>query len=1357
MPRTATASEIFGTNTRTAGELLGEDVIQPEKITGEIPPGDNRIESRTSYRKKWESIISGEQGWEDFVPHNQREQMRLGSTDYEQDTKRAINTAYLSDLLALDPGDVFPSHDQIVEELTKEKTPAKAFDRIKNRFNNGRIQVQIMDLGYSILTGKADEEATLQQIQKLQSQLSSDALEDLRGFGEQMIGATAEQIPNMFEAIKASPLGAGGGALVGAIVTLAAGQLGPQAAAPEEVTTVPAGIMFGAKVGGGLAAANRIRELEAGGMYLELLEMTDANGNKIDPAIARRTAHAVGIINGAVELAEWAVILETFGIGTKVFEKAATKATSKIAAQGTLKQIALKYSAKFGGSLTAEVGQELVQESTNIVFGELAKEINNQTRGTDIKRLTAKDIIDRLTEVGIESAKGFPLLLAPGTMFSATKEVITRKPIESKTTDAKVKTTETQEAVKGLTDITVSQEATTAKIAPQEQTQRTVDAVYETPEQDIAETVTEEVELTKQETADLAQLDALPEQKTEAAKPSGRKPSAKIREFLTPGSTVQKVVKEYTALKAAMKKAAQAARTAFSSGKKEGIAAIKEHYAELKVREKQRKELKQRIEKAVKIIKKEPSKSVDVFYRQAIEAIQNSIDPAYRTEKTKQKRQRMQEFLERATPEQKKNFPVKLAKLLDKKTLSEMTVQELENIASEIKNLEKLGKTKLKAKKAVQKAQLKKDVDSLTSAAGKAPTTDKGKAITGDYSRAGILEAIKNGYLWTLRLPRIFDWLDGRKGTFSGIWHRLFYDRVNEQYNSELRVSEQRHKSGTDKMNELGITMNELAEVDDFSELQEGLSLTKEQQMGVYAALKNNLSTDAIVNGNKINQKTANAIISNLEKKYRDLADFIIDEYEQNYERIRQVFIEVTGEDLGKEVNYTPIIRLEVNEFVSNQEMIDQLLQRHGLKKGYVQKKFTIDRKNISPEHQKPMDLRLVSMWQSQVQKQEHFIHFAELTKQHRQILSDKNIKASIQQKLGSQGLKIIDNYVSRVANPTIYKAYDGLAGISRTLRRNVAMSYLSYNLMTIAKQVPSLILYMKDSGFSALLSSITEIAKNPREIWNMVRDKDPQVKNSFVEREIEELRASLQKIDDKGTLGKINKIISQVGYKGMIGIRFVDGIVRTIGWNAVYQKNLQLGLSEAEAARMAQNATLRTQPASAPKDIANLYANNEFLNWFTMFTNQLNNIWNITTYDTFAYWSDKKYQDSAITLMAVSANALWIWCLVNKRLPEDEEDLVDAGLDQVLNMLPLINSGAMAGKRGWGTITPPPIQAVQETTGILSAEDKEKQATKAIQSLLTLTGIPVSAIKRGYKTLETGEPGQLLGGSQNKQSEIKL
>ena len=358
-----------------------------------------------------------------------------------------------------------------------------------------------------------------------------------------------------------------------------------------------------------------------------------------------------------------------------------------------------------------------------------------------------------------------------------------------------------------------------------------------------------------------------------------------------------------------------------------------------------------------------------------------------------------------------------------------------------------------------------------------------------------------------------------------------------------------------------------------------------------------------------------------------------------------------------------------------------------------------------------------------------------------RAMLTDNNFRRAITDKLSSQAIKILDNWVNRVANPNIYRGFSGIENLARRTRQNVAMAYLSGNLLTIGKQLPSIILYVKDAGLAAMISSTVDVAANPKKMWEKVRAKDPQVKHAFIERELEELKRANQQAHQK--------IVRKIGNAGMLGIGIMDGVVRTIGWNAVYEKSRANGMNETEAVREAQHATLRTQPAAHAKDIAQLYASDEVLNWFTMFTNQLNQIWNITTYDTFAYWNNKDYQASAASLMAVAVNAMIIWMMVNKKLPEDEDDLLDAVEDQVINMIPLVGKSIMAGKRGWGESSLPPFEAAKSIGQVATAKNKEKAALRLLETGAALKGVPVVGVKRSVRFLKTGKLIELVGGKR--------
>lgn len=1466
-----TTEELFGKR-KTSTELFDEGVsVQDFKIKEDIPSGDKFIFGPQPFRKPVPDIfmryLPEDTNWDELLPMEDRVEIRdalVDWGDYNEDGSRAVNSIFFGNQLGISPESANLIHDDLASILYDEDgPPLKVFERIKDRFHNGRTQIKMSDEGFGLITdmlnGRPYDPEKLENIKSLQSQMRGDYMKDLRSWYEKMLGASAEQLPNIWEGIKVAPIGAGAGAILGATIAAVAGQLGPQALMPEEIVSVPATAAYGAKIGGGIAVGVRIGQIEAGGMMLEFLDMKDENGKSIDPRIAIAASLAVGSINGAIEVAEWVVLLSTFGIGTKIFENATQKVTTKLLAEGTLKQIVAKHIVKYGAVITAEILQELGQETSSIVFGELAKAINNEAKGTEFTPITAAALRERYYETAAETLRAVAVLAAPGTIITGAIEAIKAKPIEPEVKIEKVK----PKPIEPLKEIMQAKEpqVTEEIIAQEIETPEKVPVQPETIPTEVIEKPEEEPPLTVEETSALEKLEAdIKIEDAEIVKPHlyignvtrrmkkvlaavfNRQPED-VRGFteegfptkrtdieMTRGEAMQylewleddilrrleenevrtendlawanadwgdivalretlgmekdkrpfKVIRAekhkmviikntksrmWAAIRpdtindahltvgqilgVTMKRMAQAARHAFSVGKKEGAAKMRAHYREVKRRERARKKLKQRVRKAVKTITEPLGKSVDFFYREAIEALGYDIDFKPRSKKTKNKRARMREFLKRAVPEELADFPVDLMKSLAKKPFVEYTLKELEQLAIEVEKLKKLGKTKQKARTATEKAERERNIREIVTNIVGTDILPKQQPQGFETNKEGIIKRLLGLQLLSLRIPRILDWLDGRKGTFKGIMHKLFYERVNEQLDAEHNMTDSRHDSGTAEMQELGITDRDLVEKIDFSNLVSGFTLLKEQMMGIYAAVKNNMSLDALIHGNKITEKMAAIIISNLEQKYKDLADWIVEEYDSSYARLRRAHIEFKGEDLGLEENYTAMVRLEKNDTVINEEIADQLTQRLGLRRGYEKKGFTKKRKDIAPEHQKKIDLRLISVWRSQTALQEHYIHFAKLTKDLRAMLADTRLAQAITQKLGKEAKTILDNYVSRVANPNIYKGFGSIEKMSRQARQNVAMAYLAYNLLTIAKQIPSVVLYMKDAGPTALISSIAEFAADPKKMWAEVRKKDPQVKHAHIERELEELKRVNQDAHQK--------IIKRIGTTGMLGIGIMDGIARTIGWNAVYQKSKQLGMSENESIRESQHSTLRTQPAAHAKDIAQLYATNEFLNWFTMFTNQLNQIWNITSYDTFAYWNNKDYQAVAATAFAVGLNALLIWAITNKSLPDDEDDLLEAAEEQALNIIPLVGKSISAGKKGWGDSGFPPFEATKSLGRVLSAKDKEDAAIKFLETAAALKGIPIVGIKRGAKFLETGKPIELIGGEKKKGKKVRL
>ena len=444
------AKEIFLDELEKAEDLFLEEFPSPTKnpvFFGDLPLGDAFTlqdpkpinAGKDIYRKLFEE----EAPWDSAIPIENMLALQLSyptPSDAETQAKLNINALYFADQFNIPFADAFMMHDQLAESFFDvEDTPDGYYNRIKKRYQNGVLNNAISDKGSSLLfrflkdPASVDLEQELKIIQALQKGFNFDANKDVRSWHEKMLGATTEQLPVLGRGIKGGIKGGVAGGASGAISGLLLGVAIPTVG--EEPFTTTAGLFYGLKVGSALGAGIEIGKLEAGNTFANLMSMKDENGNPIDPKIAAIASLAVGVINGGIEVAEWAVLLSTFGIGTKVFEKAAQRVTKTFLVKGTLGQIVSKHVLKFGGQLTVETIQELAQEATAITAEELAKELNNARKGTDFKPITKEDLVARLEEVTVESLRAFPALLLPGTVVSVTKEVITRPPTAAAATD----------------------------------------------------------------------------------------------------------------------------------------------------------------------------------------------------------------------------------------------------------------------------------------------------------------------------------------------------------------------------------------------------------------------------------------------------------------------------------------------------------------------------------------------------------------------------------------------------------------------------------------------------------------------------------------------------------------------------------------------------------------------------------------------------------------------------------------------------------------------------------------------------------------------------------------------------------
>lgn len=1409
-----------------SGNDIFDDITEDSIATAKGFTADEVMDDSFDLEKQLDAqTISGMDSVSGYIPkQEQLADMKVKSllklNGANNDALDAINTALMA--------------------TTGQNTSVGTFGAIKEGWNNGQIDIRIFDAGMAGLTGQISDEQALEKADELELQKTNKN----KSWMGSWAGSAATVAPTSAATIKGGIKGAGIGAGVGAGVAAVAGQLGPQVAVPEEIATVPGGAWAGAKLGFSIGAAKRGVEIEAGSMYIELLRMKDENGNHIDPAIAKPIAWGVGAINGALEFVKLKTLISTIPGGKKLFARVQKKAVTEIVQSKALREILMTGGKRYLGAVGTETLTEIGQEITSIIGGIFGKHLSNEVDKTNLKTDYKKEVVDRIVETTLESAKSFSLLALPGNVMQTTGEALkagkkdatvasTGKtaagqaqpvPGQPQGTEAKpervgrISRTMASEKIiprldidslgKTMMDIpaempekkprTVKEKLTVeeeidpedAKLFAQAESEMETLETFQTikpklyignvtarakevlgdafgvdPErihgfhEGAWPTKRTQIEMTMDEgrgllvqmenslqsrvdngqlntdsdlsraNADWGDITAL---RKELGIPKGLRPFRVIREKGTRTVVIENTrdrinkttqagaldVVETTQIERlgdVMKRVAKYAKEGFAAGKKE----VRQAIALVRYLKKQ----KQLRDSLVKKITKKPSEKMDFFYREAIQGLQNAIDWGIKTTGKKIEKESLKDAISR-NPEIANEINPKVLESLNKKDVADLSYNDLIALNQEIQRLRQLGLLKSKAYRQQRATAMKAEGDAFI------------ENINAAKKPKEIFSKIK---AWTLRPTRLFDMLDGGKN-FTGRIFNFFYGQTNEDYNTESQNSDARLEAGKQRMNELNISINSLSQ----KRVIDGATFTADEMVDIWNGWKNfghqlalKYGGWELKNGKKvvlITDEMYNKIDEALAENEKLWGDTIISLYGEHYDRYRNSVIAAENRDMGYEENYTHMKRARKAYTSTEQELIDELSYRHFVRQIGPAKGSTIERKDIPREYQTPLKGGATETWMQQVRKQEHYINNALHIKDMQAMLRREDFLAAVQEKFGDTMIESMKEYVARIANPDFYKNYNDIDNMSRVLRKNAAIAYISFNLSSVMNQIPSIMSYWVNSSAMDIIQSATQAALHPMQSFEKARDIHYQISHSTIEREMIEL----EKADQAG----YQKIINKIGTTGMYGLFAMDRAIRVIGINAVYNTQIRNGASIEEARNKAVMTTLLTQEAASPKDLARLYSSDEKLNWFLMFSNQLNQIYNITTYDIPAAYQNKNYREAGRSAISLGVMAMAIWAIQNGRLPEDEDDFMEAVGDQFFGSLPLFGSWINSSRKGWDTQLPIQALVMEGTKGVLQIKDGEfEKATETLFEPLSLSvGYPYVGTKEAYEFIEEAD-----------------
>jgi hypothetical protein len=273
-------------------------------------------------------------------------------------------------------------------------------NNIKESWKRGKQNILADIAVYEAMQSGEGIEDVLRLRKKYQRQSLVDPVEG--NFLTNLVYKSVNVLPGWMESSKEAIDEMAFGAAAGAGFAAVAGQLGPQVALPEEVITVPAGAVKGAKVGYTIGSADFWYRQGAGSMYADMIE------KGYDPEKSATIAKIAAIPYAALEFLQMKTALPKVGDITK-------KTTGGIVKK-FVKNFGSTYLKTLGSEVSEEVAQEIVQIAAEDIAG-IASGMN-----IDFDKEYFLERAKRLGQIASESTQAFALMALPRASVQATMQ-----------------------------------------------------------------------------------------------------------------------------------------------------------------------------------------------------------------------------------------------------------------------------------------------------------------------------------------------------------------------------------------------------------------------------------------------------------------------------------------------------------------------------------------------------------------------------------------------------------------------------------------------------------------------------------------------------------------------------------------------------------------------------------------------------------------------------------------------------------------------------------------------------------------------------------------------------------------------
>lgn len=756
-----------------------------------------------------------------------------------------------------------------------------------------------------------------------------------------------------------------------------------------------------------------------------------------------------------------------------------------------------------------------------------------------------------------------------------------------------------------------------------------------------------------------------------------------------------------------------------------------------------------------------------------------------------------------------------------KKPLNDWTLEELKEMALAVEALKKRGREVLAAKKDARKAQAVAIQRAILKAVGQ----DSDESLPGSIERMSEGRSISRRFhsasFATRRMQELAQLLDGGYGN-KGAAYRLLVTEKRLHQDNEARAIEKRQMKINPLLTEEVINqLSDTVEVDFgsfkrkftvdqlgyimlsqgdeqnknavaygalLSESEKGTVINHKEMMDVLTGEVKDVSEflsrskDLIADDNELKRvglerydTVLRVAKEEIQKRgLTDLVEAIGNDFssKENSDRLDRASIEWFNTPLDKRDVYLPIHRTDSQGVDFENAMADSLFNLNANKMiRNPEKGFIISRIEISPRHQKNIDMSLVGVWQTAVREQEHLIEFAGYIKKLRQVFQgngSSELRRAVDMRYTSALMPQIDSYIDLVANPETRPRRNSSDEIFKNLRGQTGAAYLGWKLSGLVLQA----ITSPAPGFSELkpwevFSAYASIGMHPLESIEFINSRSIMMKNRTMNPIIDEV---VRRKNEWGQT-KGQRIYSKFMDVGQMGLTMVDRYAVAGSWMAMYQRTLKEQLqagsdsvyAEAAAIQKADEFILRTQPTGDVTELASLFRNqNEAAKTILQFQTSLNVIWNNLTANVVGMARQKKFSQIIGTFLGYAVAGLVLGMVQDGYDDDDEtkDKILKSlywSLTQGLDSVPIVGSVVdgvvqkmVTGESSWatsrGVSVSPALDKVVQGLNAVMKKDWQTAIYKTAEGAGIVAGMPVSGIKQAIEAAQQKSLWPLLG-----------